>query len=105
MKVLTIVVVLMLCACGSTPKKNEIVGVKQGDEYYAVDHAAKEAIANEDSKEKLVCKRRQVTGTHFKSKRCTTASQAKREREETERSIERNRGALNKVLTEERKGN
>lgn len=100
---MAILLTLFLVACGA-PKKSQIIGVKSGGEYFAVDHDAKEAIANNNTKERLVCKRHQVTGTHFKSKRCTTASAQKRERDRSEMGIEKNRGLINKILTESKKG-
>ena len=73
-KQITIIILFIaLAACSN--KKSDIIGVEVDGEYYAVDHAAKEAAVNNDGKDKLICTHRQQTGTHFKQKRCTTVSQ------------------------------
>lgn len=74
-------VLILLCltmmACS---QKSDVIGVKSGDDYYALDHAAKDAVVNNDEESKLICRRTQVTGSHFKTKKCTTKAQLEKDR-------------------------
>lgn len=44
---------------------------------------------DKDEKEKVICRREKRTGSHFSRRRCVTASQAKREREEAQDALQR----------------
>ena len=76
-KIILMMFCLTIMACS---QKSDVIGVKSGDEYYALDHAAKDAVVNNEDDTKLICRRTQVTGSHFKTKRCTTKKQLEVER-------------------------
>lgn len=44
---------------------------------------------DKDDKEKVICRREKRTGSHFSRRRCVTASQAKREREDAQEALQR----------------
>ena len=77
-KQIGIITLLALAACSNN--KGNVLGVESGGEYYSLDHSAKAAVAKNNDKERLVCKRVQKTGSHFKTKRCTTVAQLKEEK-------------------------
>ncbi|WP_154223525.1 hypothetical protein [Marinicella rhabdoformis] len=87
MKKITIVIsILALAACSNN--KGNVLGVESGGEYYSLDHAAKAAVAKNNDDERLVCKRVQKTGSHFKTKRCTTVAELKAEKRRAKEILE-----------------
>lgn len=101
-KYLGIISILALAACSN--HKNDIVGVESGGEKYALDHAAKAAVAKNNDKERLVCKRVQKTGSHFKVKRCTTASQLKADKERAKEILTERQLQETRRMTREKNG-
>ncbi|MCX7552337.1 hypothetical protein OS175_00475 [Marinicella sp. S1101] len=99
--ILLIIVVVALAACGSNP--NKVAAVKVGDELYKPDNSAAMALDN-DTKEKIVCERRIVTGSHRKQKVCTTVGQKERDREAAQQTIESNATLIQLRLAEEKGG-
>ena len=87
-KYILLIGVLTVSACSNKP--TDILGVESEGEYFAVDHAAKAAIAHKNENEKLVCKRVQKTGTHFRVKRCTTEAQLKADRARAQKMLDEN---------------
>ena len=86
---LTVVMFAFLAACGSQNTKDRVVAVKVGDEYYKPEASAAMSI-DTGSKEKLVCKKRIVTGSHRKEKTCVTQAQMDRERKAAQENISNN---------------
>ena len=87
---LTIVIILFcsLIACGSN-SKDRVVAVKVGDEYYKPEPSAAMAI-DTGSNEKIICKKRIVTGSHRKERTCVTQAQRERERKAAQENIANN---------------
>jgi major membrane immunogen (membrane-anchored lipoprotein) len=103
MKILMLIVLsVLLMACS---QKSDVLGVESEGEYYALDHAAKEAIVNEDDDEQLVCRRTQKTGSHFKVKKCTTKSQLAKEQKEAKEIIDSNSIQNTRRMVDDRKDN
>ncbi|MCB1583805.1 MAG: hypothetical protein R3E90_13945 [Marinicella sp.] len=90
----------MLAACGSNP--NKVVAVKVGDEYYATDQAASQALAS-DSDEQVICERRTKTGSHRVQRVCTTESQREKDREDAKKVLDENRSINTRDLTNSKK--
>ena len=44
---------------------------------------------DKNDKEKVICRREKKTGSHFSRRRCVTAAQAKREREDAQEALQR----------------
>ncbi len=95
-----LILTFLLAACSQKP--TDIVAVKVGDEYYATDSAASEALADKNSDEEIVCKRVSKTGSRLTTKRCSTRKQIELDRIEDQRKISDNiqhnatRNAINK---------
>lgn len=88
--------ILFLVACSNNP--NKVVAVKVGEEYYATDQAASQAL-NDDNEEQVICERRTKTGSHRVQRVCTTVSQKEKDREDARRIMEQNRSINNRNLT------
>ncbi len=86
-KIILISTCLGLAACGSSPDR--VAAVKVGDEYYKPESSAAMAI-DTGSKEKIVCQKRIVTGSHRKQKTCVTQAQMDRERKAAQENISNN---------------
>ena len=104
---IVIITILALAACGNNTSNNkkEIVAVKADGEYYALDDAAKKALSDKDSNDRVICQSIQRTGSHLKDRKCSTKAQLKAERERSREMIRRNSEATNKALTSSHKGN
>ena len=101
-KQITIIILFMaLAACSN--KKSDVIGVEVDGEYYAVDHAAKEAAVNNDGKDKLICTHRQQTGSHFKQKRCTTVSQRNKDRKDAKEILDDQQIRQNRTYSDSKK--
>ncbi|TDR23214.1 hypothetical protein [Marinicella litoralis] len=86
MKTLLLIILFFgLSACGSNTK-DRVAAVKVGDELYKPDRSAAMAI-DTGSKERLVCERRIVTGSHRKEKVCSTVAERERERKAAQETI------------------
>jgi len=101
--VLLIIISLLIMGC-SQNKKN-IVGVESEGEYYALDHAAKEAVSENDGEQRLVCRRTSKTGSHFKVKRCTTKKQLAAERKAALELRENNSVIQSRTIIDSKSGN
>ncbi|KAA3650967.1 MAG: hypothetical protein DWP95_00865 [Proteobacteria bacterium] len=95
--------VLLMTAC-SNKKPDDVVAVKVGDEYYQVDDSASRSLEGK-TEDKVVCKRRIVTGSHRKEKICTTQAQLDRERAAAEKVMDENRSFENRKIIQEHRGN
>lgn len=84
---LTILSFIGLAACGSNPHR--VAAVKVGDEYYKPEASAAMAI-DTGSDEKIICKKRIVTGSHRKEKTCVTQKQMDRERRAAQENVTNN---------------
>ena len=91
------VIILCLTVMACSPKK-DVVGVQVGEDKYALDHDAKQAVVNNNSDEKLVCRSERKLGSNFKTKKCTTKSKLERDqihaRDVLDRSLINNNRAL-----------
>ena len=85
---ITILVFSSLVACGSN-SKDRVVAVKVGDEYYKPEASAAMAL-DTGSNEKIVCKKRIVTGSNRKERTCVTQAQMDRERRAAQENIGNN---------------
>ena len=84
--ILTILLItFFFVACSQKP--NNVVAVKIGDEHYATDRYAAEALANNNSKDKVICKNIMKTGSRMKTRVCSTKSQMELERKEDQQRI------------------
>ena len=90
-KFLMALLIIGLTACGSNP--NRVAAVKVGDELYKPDAAAAQAL-DTGSSDKVICKKRIVTGSHRKQKICTTAAQMELDKQRSQEMIDRNRSLL-----------
>ncbi len=95
---LLIIIIAGLSACSSSPKK--AVAVKIGDEYYATDQAASYELTKKDDKSQIVCQSHRKTGSHLKTKSCTTKEQRRLERKQAEEMRRNNSIHNNKVQTD-----
>ena len=87
MKIFTLIILFLgLVACGSN-SKDRVVAVKVGDKLYKPDSSAAMAI-DTGSKERIVCEKRIVTGSHRKERTCSTAAQKEKERRAAQETIE-----------------
>lgn len=97
-KLILLITVTMFIASCASQKKNDIAAVKAGDN-------STKALAINDNKEKLVCKRIQKVGTHFKTKVCTTRAQREQDRINASRFTEKYEHIRTKNLVNDRSGN
>jgi hypothetical protein len=89
MKPITLIILFLgLIACGSNTK-DRVVAVKVGDKLYKPDPSAAMAI-DTGSKERIVCEKRIVTGSHRKERTCSTVAQKEKERRAAEENIQSN---------------
>ncbi len=72
----------VLAACSTSP--NKAVAVKVGDEYYQTDQASSFELTKTGDKSKIVCQSHRKTGSHLKTKSCTTKEQRDIERRQAE---------------------
>lgn len=86
-KIIIVTISFILTACGSSSHK--VAAVKIGDEYYKPEPSAAMAI-DTGSNEKIVCKKRIVTGSHRKQKTCLTQTQLDAERKAAQENISNN---------------
>ena len=85
---ITLIIFTSLMACGSNTK-DRVVAVKVGDDYYKPEPSAAMAL-DTGSKEKIVCQKRIVTGSHRKQRTCVTQAQLDRERKAAQENIANN---------------
>ncbi len=97
-----LVLFVFLAACGSNP--NKVMAVKVGDELYKPDQSAAMAL-DTGSKERIVCERRIVTGSHRKQKTCTTVAEKERERRAAQETITKNDTMISRKLVQSKGGN
>ncbi len=83
-----IISIITLTACSN--QKSDVIGVKSNGEYYAIDHAAKDAAIKNDGKDKMACSYRKKTGSHLKVRRCTTKSQLEKDRKNAREILDEN---------------
>ncbi len=98
MKLLLLIFFFVLTACNSSP--NKVVGVKIGDEYYQTDQASSFKLTKTGDKHEVVCESHRKTGSHLKTKSCTTREEKRRERNQAEDMRRANSIHNSKVLTE-----
>lgn len=103
MKIVSITILVLVIAACSNKNPNDIVAVKAGDEYYQVDAAAAKSLEGK-TEERVICKRRVVTGSNRKQKICTTQSQIDSDRRDAERVIRDNDKIRTRKLVDEKKG-
>ena len=85
---ITLIIFASLIACSSN-SKDRVVAVKIGDEYYKPEPSAAMAL-DTGSNEKIVCKKRIVTGSNRKERTCVTQAQMDRERRTAQENIGNN---------------
>ena len=85
---ITLIIFTSLMACGSNTK-DRVVAVKVGDDYYKPEPSAAMAL-DTGFKEKIVCQKRIVTGSHRKQRTCVTQAQLDRERKAAQENIANN---------------
>ena len=86
MKLIVIALFLFALNACSNKNPNDVVAVKAGDEYYQVDKSAAKSLEGK-TEDRVICKRRVVTGSNRKQKICTTQSQIDRDRADAERTM------------------
>ena len=94
----TLIIFASLMACGSN-SKDRVVAVKIGDDYYKPEPSAAMAL-DTGSKEKIICKKRVITGSHRKEKTCVTQSQLDRDRKAAQENITNNQIMLQRKTLE-----
>lgn len=101
----TIIIFLLaffMSACSQKP--TDVVAVKVGDDYYATDKAAAEALAKQNSDEQVICKKTSKTGSRMQTRVCSTRKQIELDRAEDQRRISDNIQHNSTVNTINKKG-
>lgn len=88
----TLIIFSTLMACGSNTK-DRVVAVKIGDDYYKPESSAAMALDTK-SDERIVCKKRIVTGSHRKERTCVTQAQLDSERKAAQENMTNNQMLL-----------
>jgi len=104
MKFLVLAIAFFTLTACSNKNPNDVVAVKAGDEYYQVDQSASRSLEGKTD-DRVICKRRVVTGSNRKEKVCTTQAQIDRDRADADRIMRESEKVKTRTLIQSRKGN
>jgi len=100
----TIALIILFLTVMACSQKTDVLGVKVGEDYYALDHDSKQTVVNKNSDETLVCRSIRKVGSHFKAKRCTTKSKLERDRKDATDYLDKNQIYLTRKWLDSGKG-